>query len=297
MDNNIEIPDNNKEKQLLSNDKINNSIEEKEKDNKLLIDFLYRKRDNDNDNSNNNKINEDDINKNGLNNNENNENKEKNKDKNKDKNQKIKPNKEDDKDEVKKALISQISPFKIDENKNIPEKENNILNNTPIIEKEINNNKIENNEPISSLSKKVGKKVSFDDNAVYIHYDEDEYITALKLTDKNGKVLPYKERDISKYLRLLTSITHTSKLKPIIIDLNKKKKNVKKTKIMQRNMDYIKEVEKTGSVYNILSKETQSKKKYVSENVKERKKFSENPQHFFTEENSSENKKKFKEKK
>jgi hypothetical protein len=309
------MPDNNKENHLLSNDKINNSIEEKEKDNKLLIDFLYRKKDNNNDNDIKNKKNGDDKNNHDINNDKNNENNE-NKDKNKDKNQKIKPNKEDDKDEVKKALISQISPYKIDDDKIIPEKENYILNNTPIREKDINNNKIENDEKTSSLSKKVEKKVSFDDNVVYINYDEDEYVTDLQLTDINGKVLPYKVKDISKYLRLLTSISHTSKLKPAIIDLNKKKKNVKKTKIMQRNMDYIKEVEKSGNVYNIMSsRETQPKKKYVIENMKGCRKFLENPQQFFTEDlcdavilslnlapketsrSSSENRKKSKEKK
>jgi hypothetical protein len=326
MDNNNEMPDKDKENQLLSDAKIKNNIEEKENDNKLLIEHVYRKRDNTNDNKNNeNDKNNNDIKNDNDNNKINNDktsndnnNVINNKENNKDKNEEIKPNKESDKDKINQALISQKSPNKIDENKIIPEKEkeNNTLNNSPINKTDINDNKTEKEEPTSSLSKKVEKKVSFDDNVVYINYDEDEYVTDLQLTDINGKVLPYKVKDISKYLRLLTSISHTSKLKPAIIDLNKKKKNVKKTKIMQRNMDYIKEVEKSGNVYNIMSsRETQPKKKYVIENMKGCRKFLENPQQFFTEDlcdavilslnlvpketsrSSSENRKKSKEKK
>ena len=210
-----------KEDQLLLNsDRINNDIKEKENENKLLIEHLYRKRDN-NDNNKNIKENEDVKNNNDI--------------KDAYNNNKYKDRKEE----------NQIIP----EKEKGKEKEN--LNNSPL-----NKN---NDQPTSSLSIKADKKISFDDNVVYINYDEDEYVTNFQLTDKNGKVLPYKEKDFSKYLRLLTSVSHISKLKPVIIDLNKKKKNTKKTKIMQRNMDYIKEVEKTGNVYKI-SKEKQPKK-------------------------------------
>ena len=67
-----------------------------------------------------------------------------------------------------------------------------------------------------------------------------------------------------------------------MIDLNKKNKNNKQTRIMKRNIDFIKEVAKTGSVFSTSKERT--KKKYNIDNMKGCKKFLENPQQFFTEE-------------
>ena len=58
------------------------------------------------------------------------------------------------------------------------------------------------------INQKKKKKITFDENIVYINYDQDDYVTELELTDQNGKILPYKEKDITKYLRLLTSISN-----------------------------------------------------------------------------------------
>ena len=50
---------------------------------------------------------------------------------------------------------------------------------------------------------------------------------------------------------------------------------------MQRNMDFIKKVEKTGHVYD--TSRDKPKKKYISEDMQGCKKFLDNPQQFFTE--------------
>ena len=198
-------------------------------------------------------------------------------------------------------LMSQISPYKDEENNQlIPEKENNssdkYINSIPsnennnqkrisisIVPSNDDNNEI--NIPSTPMSKdlnyKKNKKVTFDDNLIYINYDEDEYVTNIFLSDNNGRNLPHKEKDFAKYLRILTSVSHTSKLKPILVDLNKKNKNKKKTKIMKRNIEYLKEVAKTGNVFSTSKDRT--KKKYNIDNAKGCKKFLENPQQFFTE--------------
>jgi len=284
-------------------------LKKKEKDNKLLIDHLYSNRDYDDNNEDENEDKKDsdinvednnDIRNNKDDNNEDNKeiNKKYNKENKKNKKNNVKEKginleKEEEENENNNILLSKISPYKGNKNnQQIPERDtNNLINNNPIdnnnikkidkIPKSERKPKIEVNQPETPKSKKNNKKVSFDDHLVYINYDEDEYVTNLQISDKNGKPLPYKEKDISKYLRLLTSISHTSKLKPAIIDLNKKPKSKKKTRIMQRNMDFIKKVEKTGHVYN-TSKE-KPKKKYIIENMQGCKKFLDNPQQFFTE--------------
>jgi hypothetical protein len=154
------------------------------------------------------------------------------------------------------------------------------------------------NKQIPEKEKKVksDKKVSFDDHLIYINYDEDEYVTNLVISDNNGKTIPYKEKDFTKYLRLLTSVSHTSKIKPAILNIEKKHKNKKKTKIMKRNIEYLKEVAKSGNVFSSAKDHHLHHKKnveksidknieyYNTENLKNCKKFLENPQHFFTEE-------------
>lgn len=203
-------------------------------------------------------------------------------------------------DEKMNYLMSQISPYKEDDkNQLIPEKENNYdsdnyINSIPskeethkkygisIISTNDNNEINPSRTPSKYLNYKNNKKVTFDDNLIYINYDEDEYVTNVFISDNNGRNLPHKGKDFSKYLRILTSVSHTSKLKPILIDANKKRKNKKKTKIMKRNIEFLKKVAQTGNVYD-TSKE-RSKKKYHFENMKGCKKFFENPQQFFTEE-------------
>ena len=187
-------------------------------------------------------------------------------------------------------LLSQISPYKeIDQNLQlIPEKENKNLeksiDNTHSndISLETSNKSIKNKNKNLNILNKKNKKVTFDENLIYINYDEDEYVTNLLITDNNGRTIPYKEKEFSKYLRLLTSVSYTSKLKPSIIDLTGKNKKKKKTKIMKRNMEFIKEVEKTGNVYN--TSKDRPKKIYKIDNMIGCKKFLENPQQFFTEE-------------
>ena len=137
---------------------------------------------------------------------------------------------------------------------------------------------IENNNEKDNSQKNV-KKVHFDDNLIYINYDEDDYITELELSDKNGKSIPYKERDFTKYLRLLTAV-NPKKPQSNIAKPHKKKKKKKKTKFMERNLEFIKQIEKTGNLY--ISQKDYRRKTPNSES-KNCRKFMENPQHFFTE--------------
>ena len=59
--------------------------------------------------------------------------------------------------------------------------------------------------------------------------------------DQNDRIIPYRQKDFTKYLRLLTSISNTSKLKSIMSQ-SKKRKKKKKTKIMERNIELIKHI-------------------------------------------------------
>ena len=286
---NIEIKKNNNDDDFKEdkNEIIINKLNTNEiniSEDKINDEFLYSNRSNyeekDDDEKNLNISNSNkDINKNNNN----------NKDNNNGKNNKMQDEKNTLKNEDEKMniLLSQISPYKeIESNLQlIPEKEdknpeksiNNIHLNNISLEKSNKNFKKNN---ILNVNKK-DKKVTFDENLIYINYDEDEYVTNLLLTDNNGRNIPFKEKDFSKYLRLLTSVSHTSKLKPAIIDLTGKNKKKKKTKIMKRNMEFIKEVEKTGNVFS-TSKE-HSKKIYKLDNMIGCRKFLENPQQFFTE--------------
>lgn len=65
------------------------------------------------------------------------------------------------------------------------------------------------------------------------------------MTDKNGKNIPYKEKDFTRYLRSLTAVTNPKKLQSNMAKKHKKKKN---TKIMERNLEFIRQVEKTGNL-------------------------------------------------
>ena len=142
------------------------------------------------------------------------------------------------------------------------------------------NIEIENENNKNNYQQNKEKKVHFDDKLVYINYDQDEYITELEITDQNGKILPYKEKDFTKYLRLLTSVSNNNKPPSSLAKTHKKRKKKKKTKIMERNMEFIKQVEKTGNIYGNMK---EYEKKPPNSESKNCRKFMENPQHFFTE--------------
>ena len=142
---------------------------------------------------------------------------------------------------------------------------------------------IDKEEENNDNNNKKNKKVHFDNNLVYINYDQDDFITELELTDQNDRIIPYRQKDFTKYLRLLTSISNTSKLKSIMSQ-SKKRKKKKKTKIMERNIELIKHIEKNGIIYSSNVKDSDKKRLYsYNKNSKNCRKFMENPQQFFTE--------------
>ena len=146
-------------------------------------------------------------------------------------------------------------------------------------EKDDHMEKIENDDIKKFEEQRPEKKVHFDENLIYINYDEDDYITELEITNQDGKIIPYKEKDFTKYLRLLTSV-NPKKIQSNISKSHKKRKKKKKTKIMERNIEFIKKIEKTGNLYSNLK---DYGKKTPNSDGKNCRKFMENPQHFFTE--------------
>ena len=213
-------------------------------------------------------------------------------------------------EKVINSLIAQASQNNSNEEdiKNIDIKEkdiNNPLNKIPkniIIPKNINNEDIHKNlhEQIKkNINKKQDKKVSFDENLIYINYNQNNKVLNFNVSNQKNKFIQFKPINISKYFKILSSDTEMNKLKPVILNANKinvnniineitkKEENKKnksnnsislKNKITQRNIDFIKIVQERGTVYNI-SKE-KAKKKVELKNCK---KFEENPQHFFSE--------------
>lgn len=172
----------------------------------------------------------------------------------------------EDESQTLNLLVSQISPYKKDDQiniKKVEDKDQNISSKKPLKYKE--------------EEQKI-KKVTFDNDLIYIKYDQNDYVTNLKTTDEKGENLLYKNKDISKYFRLLSSEANTNKLKSNIY--NQSKKNKKPTRIMKKNIDFIKEVETTHNLYNI--NRTTSKKKQRRP-IKNCRRFEENPQLFFTE--------------
>ena len=149
-----------------------------------------------------------------------------------------------------------------------------------ISEKGNNIENIEYDDNKNMSNQRLEKKVHFDENLIYINYDEDDYITELEITNQDGKIIPYKEKDFTRYLRLLTSV-NPKKLQSNIAKSHKKRKKKKKTKIMERNIEFIKKIEKTGNLYNNNLKDYG--KKTPNSDGKNCRKFMENPQHFFTE--------------
>ena len=215
-------------------------------------------------------------------------------------------------EKVINSLIAQASQNNQNEedikNINIIEKDkDNPLNKIPkniIIPKNINNEDIHKNlhEQIKknkNLNKKQDKKVSFDENLIYINYNQNNKVINFNVSNQKNKLIQFKPINITKYFKILSSDTEMNKLKPVILNANKinvnniineitkKEENKKnksnniislKNKITQRNIDFIKIVQERGTVYNV-SKEKARKKV----ELKNCKKFEENPQHFFTE--------------
>ena len=161
--------------------------------------------------------------------------------------------------------------------------------------RQIKENDESKNNVISNNSTVLGKKkVSFDENLIFINYDQNNKITNLNITDSNEKPIKFKSKDIYKYLKNIKSNYYKNKLKPIILnsniidsdniiikDTNEKKtnsKNNQKRNITKRNIDFIKIVQKRGNVYNVSKEKKVKKLEY-----KNCKKFSEKPQNFFTE--------------
>ena len=176
----------------------------------------------------------------------------------------------------KKIINENESIDKNDKN----EEEESIENAQLIPERDFSIDKEEEN---NDNNNKKNKKVHFDNNLVYINYDQDDFITELELTDQNDRIIPYRQKDFTKYLRLLTSISNTSKLKSIMSQ-SKKRKKKKKTKIMERNIELIKHIEKNGIIYSSNVKDSDKKRLYsYNKNSKNCRKFMENPQQFFTE--------------
>ena len=207
-------------------------------------------------------------------------------------------------EKVINSLIAQASQTNPNEEdiKNIDIKEKDINNPLNKIPKNINNEDIHKNlhEQIKkNINKKQDKKVSFDENLIYINYNQNNKVLNFNVSNQKNKFIQFKPINISKYFKILSSDTEMNKLKPVILNANKinvnniineitkKEENKKnksnnsislKNKITQRNIDFIKIVQERGTVYNI-SKEKARKKV----ELKNCKKFEENPQHFFSE--------------
>ena len=183
-----------------------------------------------------------------------------------------------ERDALKNNYINNINNQNNNNDNDIDNDKNDEVDNEQMKPERDYNIEIENdNKNINQQNKE--KKVHFDEKLVYINYDQDDYITELEITDQNGKILPYKAKDFTKYLRLLTSVSNNTKPSSLAKQ-HKKRKKKKKTKIMERNMEFIKQVEKTGNIYG--NKKEYEKKPPNSES-KNCRKFMENPQQFFTE--------------
>ena len=180
----------------------------------------------------------------------------------------------DEEGEIIDSLLAQISQ----DIKNEKEKQNNQLNKELDLNlKDFNceNESQQKEKNIDSInSKKIQKKVTFDDNLIYINYNQKSKVTNLHISDKNDKPLQFKSIDISKYLKNITSSnTNINKIKSIMLNSSKidyneiinniknKSNNIQKNKIIKNNVDYIKVAKKTGNLYN------NSKEKKKKENL------------------------------
>ena len=157
--------------------------------------------------------------------------------------------------------------------------------------------KTENPKPQKTHPKKT---VTFaNDSLVTIQYNENEQITKLKVFDINEEPLPFKPRNINRYLTLLMSENEENLPKPCIINsednsnlysslkhsrTNSARKQLflqriqPNKNIIRRNIEKIQEISRKRHIYNIKAAGKKAKKK--RQNCK---KFTNNPQHFFTE--------------
>ena len=133
------------------------------------------------------------------------------------------------------------------------------------------------------------KNLTFDDNLIYINYHQDYKVSNLRITDSENKAIQYNPKDISKYLKKLKS--NNFRLKPIIINSNKiaynniinkiKIKNtnskinkIKTNQTIQKNIDFIKNIQKkNNSKERSKSKEkNKNKSKINNDNILLKKK-------------------------
>ena len=173
-------------------------------------------------------------------------------------------NTEDDGDRIINSLIATAS-------QNLKKKEKELSVNNSITD-------FDKNFVNHNVKKKNDKKVSFDDELIYINYHQDYKVTNLHITDDNNKTIQFKPKDISRYIKKLTN--DKNKLKPIIINSTKANYNniinkikikntkskinkIKTNQTIQKNKDFIKEVEKR----NNSRERSQSKEKYKNKDI------------------------------
>ena len=158
------------------------------------------------------------------------------------------------------------------------------------------NNKEQINEQVQ---KQVKKGVTFsDESLIKIQYKSKDVITKLEIYDINNCQLPFKPHNMSRYITLLMNEHDEEKPKPCIINSehnshlysslrsstksnkNKKKNllNMNQKNMIRRNINKIQEISKRGCIYDVKS--PKKKPEIKKQNCK---KFTTNPQHFFTE--------------
>ena len=150
-----------------------------------------------------------------------------------------------------------------------------------------------------SAQQPTKKGVTFsDESTVKIQYKDTDIITKLEIYDINENKLPFKPRNINRYLTLLMSEQEEDFPKPCILNSGdnsllysslkmhvksssaKKKllKSLNQKNMIRKNIEMIQEISKRKSIYNI--KAPNKRKGIKKPNCK---KFRDNPQHFFTE--------------
>ena len=147
--------------------------------------------------------------------------------------------------------------------------------------------------------KQIKKGVTFsDESLIKIQYKAKDVITKLQIYDINDCKLPFKPHNMNRYLTLLMNEHDEEMPKPCIVNSeqnshlysslrsstksNKNKKKIllslNQKNMIRRNINKIQEISKRGCIYNVTSpKKTPEIKKQNC------KKFTNNPQHFFTE--------------
>ena len=172
-------------------------------------------------------------------------------------------NENNDDDDGDNKIINSLIATASHNFKNEKEKENNG-----------NNNSITDFD--KHLEKETQKNITFDDNVTYINYYQNFKVTNLHITDSDDKTINYKPKNISKYLKKLT--TNEYKVKPIIINSNKldyiniinkiqihntntKMNKIKAKQTIKKNIDFIKEVQKKNQSKDRTQSKDKNKKK------------------------------------